>query len=116
MLYDSGEQNASAIWNQKEQRKQKRTLTRHRPETDCAKVGAVEKLTETEDQAQREEHFRLLASFGWRVTKAAVAIANREIWAMVLRFSADFLLLTHRRSCEVALNLELYRSHSVLKA
>ena len=34
---------------------------------------------------------------------------------MVLRFSADFLLLTHRRSCEVALNLELYRSHSVLK-
>ena len=49
------------------------------------------------------------------MTKAAAAIANSEIWAMVLRFSADFSLLTHRRSCEVALNLELYRSHSVLK-
>ena len=64
VLWASGEQNASAIWNPKEQRMQKRTLTRHRPETDCAEVGAVEKLTETEDQAQREEHFRLLASFG----------------------------------------------------
>ena len=37
-VHNSGEQNASAIWNPKEQRMQKRTLIRHRPETDCAKV------------------------------------------------------------------------------
>ena len=41
----SGEQNASAIWNSKEQWIQECTLTRHRPETDCAKVGSVENLT-----------------------------------------------------------------------
>lgn len=35
---------------------------------------------------------------------------------MVLKFSADFLFLAQSRSCEVALNLELYRSHSVLSA
>ncbi|MDO4672604.1 MAG: hypothetical protein Q4A76_06800, partial [Porphyromonadaceae bacterium] len=35
---NSGEQNASAMWNPKEQRMQKRTLIRHRPEMDCAKV------------------------------------------------------------------------------
>ena len=42
----SGEQNASAIWNPKEPRMQKRVLIRHRHETDCAKAGTVEKQTE----------------------------------------------------------------------
>ena len=64
MYHGSDEQNAYAIWNPKELRMQKRTLIGHRPETDCAKVGTEEKRTKTEDQAQREESLRLLASFG----------------------------------------------------
>ena len=63
-MKNSGEQNAYAIWSPKVPRMQKRTLNRHRPETDCAKVGTEEKRTKTEDQAQREESLRLLASFG----------------------------------------------------
>lgn len=64
MKKSSGEQKACAIWNPKEQRLQKRARIRYRPEADCAKAGTVEKQTETEDQAQREESFLLLASFG----------------------------------------------------
>lgn len=58
----------------------------------------MEMLGQSADQAQREQRFRLLASLGCRVTKAAVAIANSEMCAMVLRFSADFLFLTQSRS------------------
>lgn len=46
VVFNSGEQNASAIWNPKEPRMQKRVLIRHRHETDCAKAGTVEKQTE----------------------------------------------------------------------
>lgn len=76
----------------------------------------MERAGEREDQAVREQRLRLLASFGCRVTKAAMAIANSEMWTIVLRFSTDFLFLTQSRSWEVALNWELYRSHSVLRA
>jgi len=68
------------------------------------------------NQAQREASFRHLASLGWRVTKAATAMVSREMWARVFRFSTECRLRTQRRSWAVALNLELYRSHSILSA
>ena len=68
------------------------------------------------NHAQREASFRHLASLGWRVAKAAAAMDSREMWAKVFRFSTECRLRTQSRSWAVALNLELYRSHSVLSA